>query len=71
MKMKANALITVKNGASLIVNGGTLKDANIIVEAGGNLSLSNNGTIELSQNGQFSAENGALVNVQFGNIIPY
>ncbi len=71
MKMKADALITVKNGASLIVNGGTLKDANIIVEAGGNLSLSNNGTIELSQNGQFSAENGALINIQYGNILPY
>jgi C1A family cysteine protease len=71
MKMKANALITVKNGASLIINGGTLKDANIIVEAGGNLSMSNNGTIELSPNGQFSTENGALVNIQYGNIIPY
>lgn len=71
MKMKANALITVKNGASLIVNGGTLKDANILVETGGYISLSNNGTIELSPNGQFSIENGALVNIQYGNIIPY
>ena len=43
----------------------------IIVEAGGNLSMSNNGTIELSPNGQFSTENGALVNIQYGNIIPY
>ena len=71
MTMKDNATIVVNNGASLIVDGGTLKNANIIVDSGGNLTVRNNGTIELSQSGQVSTALGALVNIDEGNITPY
>ena len=66
--MKSNSIIKVKNGGKLILNGGLLSDANIVVESGGTLIINNGGIIRLRHNGQFLTEVGAIVSINQGNI---
>ena len=70
MSMRTNSTITVRNGANLIIDGGTIKDANVIVEAGGNLTILNNGTLELGPTGNVITELGSTLNVINGTVKP-
>lgn len=54
----------------MIIDGGTIKDANVIVEAGGNLTILNNGTLELGPTGNVITELGSTLNVINGTVKP-
>lgn len=71
LSMIPGAVIRIKNGGSLIINGGTINNADVIVESGGHLTINNSGTINLSQHGDFKALVGAIVNINSGKINPH
>ena len=48
LTMPTNSQIIVQNSGKLIVNGGTVKNANINVKAGCNLTLENNGILDIT-----------------------
>jgi len=63
--------ILLLNGGRLIINGGTINNADVIVESGGHLTINNSGTINLSQHGDFKTLVGAIVNINSGKINPH
>ncbi len=71
LSMIPGAVIRIKNGGNLIISGGTINDADVIVESGGHLTINNSGTINLSQHGDFETQFGAIVNINSGKINPY
>ena len=60
--------ITIENGSSLIIDGGNLKNGNIIVLNGGNLSVINDGAINLFSGDEVQSELGATMNIDNGSI---
>lgn len=68
MLMKRNSIIRVQNGGKLIINGGRISDANIIVENGGNLIIDNGGLVKLQHNGQLQTQIGAVLLINNGEI---
>jgi hypothetical protein len=60
--------ITVKSGATLIIDGGKLLNTDIEVLSGGNLIFKNNGKIRLSYKGNCTINQGA--NIDFGVLTP-
>ena len=66
--MPKQAVITVKTGSKLIVTGGKITNANIIVESGGELKLGNNGICVLNDNDNLTIDNGAEFNFVSGEI---
>ena len=60
--------ITIENGSSLIIDGGNLKDGNIVVLNGGNLSVINDGAINLFSGDEVQSELGATMNIDNGSI---
>lgn len=66
MTMKRNATINVQDGGRLIINGGQICEANIIVENGGTLIIDHGGLIQLSHNGQYITHVGAKVSINYG-----
>ena len=66
--MPKQAIITVKTGSKLIVTGGKITNANIIVESGGELKLENNGICVLNDNDNLTIDNGAEFNFVSGEI---
>lgn len=71
LSMIPGAVIRIKNGGRLIINGGTINNADVIVESGGHLTINNSGTINLSQHGDFETVVGAIVNINSGKINPH
>jgi len=60
--------ITVKNGGTLIIDGGKLLDANIEVLSGGALIIQNDGKLRISRNGMLQINFGATLEQQLGYI---
>lgn len=66
--MKKNATIRVQSGGKLVIDGGQILEANIIVENGGTLIINNNGVLRLRQNGLYITQVGAKVLINYGII---
>lgn len=68
MIMKRNATIRVQDGGKLVINGGQILEANIVVESGGTLIIDHGGMVRLTQNGQYIAQVGAKASINNGKI---
>lgn len=68
MTMKRDAIIRVQSGGKLIINGGQLNEANIIVEDGGSFTINNGGVVRIQDNGVFQTQLGAVVLINNGKI---
>ncbi len=66
-EMMGNSRIIVEGGGKLIVDGGTLSSADLILKAGASLRIINGGIIETRKG--FKAPVGALINIENGKIL--
>ena len=66
--MPFEATITVQNGATLTIDGGSIQNANIVVESGGFLEILNDGFIKLNNSDELDIETGAEFDMDFGNV---
>ena len=69
--LSGNAKIRVCEGGTLIVDGGTLSDADIDLIPTSTLILRNGGTINMASGKTFSAPVGVIVQIDDGEINPY
>jgi hypothetical protein len=61
--------IIIRSGATLYVrNQAVIKDADIVLEAGGNIIVDENGRIKLSEKHTFVAPIGSTVDIKYGSI---
>lgn len=65
--MKGKSRVIVESGGTLIIDGGTLSNAELDLKAGSSLQIINNGVIK-TKNG-FKTPVGALVNIDHGRIL--
>ena len=65
--MSFKSIISVKSGATLELDGGLIKNGNVVVEDGGDLILKNNGKIKLN-NSELEVENGGEMTFSEGEI---
>lgn len=63
-----DASIIVESGGELIINGGHINKANIILEPGAFLEIQNNGQITLKDSDSMTAKLGSTVNIISGSI---
>lgn len=68
MIMKKNSTIRVQSGGKLVINGGQIQEANIVVESGGTLIIDHGGLVQLRHNGQYLTQLGAKVTINNGKI---
>ena len=68
ISMQASHRIYIKNGATLVINGGKTSLAGITVENGGTLILNGNGTIEIFNPADVMINNGGLFYHNYGKI---
>lgn len=68
LTMTGSASIRVCEGGMLIVDGGTIQDADIQMIPGSTLIVRNNGKINMASNKTFYAPVGTLVNIENGEI---
>ena len=66
-EMMGNSRVIVESGGKLIINGGTLSNAELLLKPGASLQIINGGVME-TRNG-FEAPVGALVNIENGRIM--
>lgn len=66
--MIGNATIRVCEGGTLIVDGGTIQNANLVLVSGSTVILRNGGIINMASGKDFNAPIGAVVNVESGEI---
>ncbi|MEA4841200.1 MAG: hypothetical protein VB110_09375 [Bacteroidales bacterium] len=64
-----SAKIVVRNGGTLVIDGGKLLFANIEVQSGGKLVIQNSGKIKLHRNGSLKINLGATVDYEQGSIV--
>ena len=61
--------LIVRSGGTLIIDGCTINDANIIIEAGGNIEIKHNGIINICANEKFSLPLQSRIKIEEGKII--
>lgn len=66
--LSGNAKIKVCEGGTLIVDGGTVQDANLVLAPGSTTILRNGGVINMAAGNTFKAPIGAIVNIESGEI---
>lgn len=66
--MTGDAKIRVCENGILIVDGGTIDNARIELVPGSHLIIRNNGSINMANNEEFSAPQGAIVDIEYGSI---
>ena len=66
--LTGNGKIRVCEGGTLIINGGTLQNADIVLVPGCTIILRNNGKINMATGKSFEAPIGAIVNIESGEI---
>lgn len=66
--MNAQSVIRVCEGGTLIVDGGTLQNANLKLIPGSHLIIRNNGSINMSSDTPFYAPLGVIVDIESGTI---
>lgn len=60
--------ITIENGGKLVIDGGTITNANLDMKDGSQLKLLNDGLLVCRTNSDFSAPQGAIVYLNYGKI---
>ena len=68
MTMKKGSTIRVQSGGKLIIDGGQIHEANVVVESDGTLIINHGGLVRLRHNGQYQAQVGARVIINNGKI---
>ncbi len=68
ISMYKDATITVLSGGYLEIDGGMVKQANLMIQSGGHLSLRNGGILKRGNGDEFVAEKGAIINIEYGGI---
>lgn len=68
INLYGNCSITVENGGQLIIDGGTLQDADLRLENGSSLTLRNWGEIKMRTNNILDAPQGAIVILEHGSV---
>lgn len=66
--MPFNALISVKNGATLKIDNGLILNSNILVESGGTLQIINNGSVRLNNDDNLNISSGGIFEYEEGSI---
>ena len=66
--MSGDAKIRVCEGGTLIVDGGTIQDANLVLVPGCTVILRNGGVINMAVGKSFEAPVGVIVNIESGEI---
>ena len=66
--MSGNALIRVCEGGTLIIDGGVINDASLVLVPGCTVVLRNGGVINMASGKTFEAPVGAVVNIESGEI---
>lgn len=66
--LTGNSKIRVCEGGILIVDGGTLQNADITMVPGSTLIIRNNGVINMASGKEFIAPVGTIVNIESGEI---
>lgn len=66
--MPNHSQILVQNGGNIIVNGGLIKNSNIVVRTGCNLTLTNNAILEKDFNDELTIDLGATFDFTYGEI---
>ena len=61
--------VRVKSGATLMIDGGALVFANVILESGSNLIIKNGGLLVTPSTVRFFADEGVNVRVIYGKIL--
>lgn len=69
LTMNPAAKIIVKDGGTLVVDAGSIVNANIEVQDTGKLRLLNNGVLYLKQFGKINVHIGAEANMEYGQVI--
>ena len=67
IELMGNSRVIVEAGGKLVINGGTLSNADLILKSGASLRIINGGTIE-TRNG-FEAPVAPLVDIEYGQIL--
>jgi hypothetical protein len=67
--MPTQGTITVNSGANLVVNGGVIKNANIVVNSGGSLTLQNDGLIYVNSSDNLNLKAGSTFNQNYGSVL--
>ena len=68
MTLNNTSAVIVRSGAVLEVDGGSIQNARLIVQKGGTVILKNNGLIKLRNKGNFEMEQGAMLDLPYGEI---
>lgn len=66
--LESSSMIIVMSGASLVIDGSNVLNANIRAMAGSNVTIKNNGRIVLRSNAEFYTETGTNIEIQYGSI---
>ena len=69
LTMNPAAKITVQNGGSLIINGGSVVNANVDIQNSAKILLFNNGTLHLKHLGNLSIQLGGEANLEYGRVL--
>jgi hypothetical protein len=67
VELMGNSRVIVESGGTLIINGGTITNADLVLKPGSTLQITNGGILE-TRNG-FEAPIGAIVEILYGQII--
>lgn len=70
LTMAAGRKLIVMDGGILKVDGSTIRNANVLVKAGGEFHLTGGGKIEVGNHANFTAEEEAVVNIANGEVMP-
>ena len=62
------ATITIENGGKLIIDGGVITNAHIVMNTGSHLKFLNNGLLVCRTDDDFYAPTGAIVEMEYGKI---
>lgn len=68
ISMTSSSMVIVMSGGSLIVDSGKILNCNVKVMSGGTLTLKNNGTLDIRTNGEFTVNQGAIFENQYGSV---
>ena len=68
MTLNNTSAVIVRSGAVLEVDWGSIQNARLVVQKGGTVILKNNGLIKLRNKGNFEMEQGAMLDLPYGEI---
>jgi hypothetical protein len=66
--MSGNGKIRICEGGKLIVDGGTLQNADLELVPGCHITIKNNGKINMARGKTFEAPEGVVIDIPYGSI---